>query len=77
MKIEYNGKWPNLCSGDLIITVEGVRWEFPPLCLNVRGTLSQGWDMDRWPDNFPERLKVDVLKKVNEEIGWPCCGGCE
>ena len=87
IKIEYDGAYPNLCSGALIVTIGGKRWEFPPYCLSSGGSVwfdenwlehvsSGAWSVSDWPDGFPEELKKAVEDAVNDEIPNGCCGGC-
>ena len=87
IKIEYDGAYPNLCSGDLKITIDGEVWEFPDYCLSSGGGIerSEDWDMwategpwsiTEWPLHFPENLKRIVLSELNQTIDHGCCGGC-
>lgn len=90
IEIQYDGKYPNLCSGHLVVTIDGVVWDFGKYCLSTGGcayfkvsktgwedVVEEGeWDITDYPEGFPEELKEAVLKKVNEEIPWGCCGGC-
>jgi len=85
--INYNGEWPNLCSGKLGVIVDGRCWHFPEFCLQSGGEVtfdsdwneyasSGEWSVSEWPEDFPDELKGVVLDKINEEISWGCCGGC-
>lgn len=87
IKIDYNGAWPNLCSGDLVVTIDDVIWKFPSGCLISGGSVTfdenwseivtdGDWIIDAWPDNFPQKLRGAVLIAVNEQIPHGCCGGC-
>lgn len=87
IEIQYDGKYPNLCSGHLVVTIDGVVWDFGKYCLSSGGcayftgdwedVVEQGeWSITDYPEGFPEELKKAVLKKVNEDIPWGCCGGC-
>jgi hypothetical protein len=87
IRIEYDGRWPNLCSGKLVVTIDGERWEFPSYCLSSGGSVSfdsdwnehvssGSWEIKEWPRNFPEQLKNVVRCAVNAEIDYGCCGGC-
>jgi len=85
--IYYDGKYPNLCSGNLTVTIDGIVWDFPDYCMCTGGSVwfdkewndyvAEGeWSISTWPENFPEELKEIVVEKINEEIPHGCCGGC-
>lgn len=87
IQISYDGSFPNLCSGDLVVYLEKQKWVFPAHCLSSGGsvsfdsdyseTITQGeWSINEWPENFPEEMKDLVSEKVNDEISHGCCGGC-
>ena len=86
IKIEYDGSYPNLCRGNLVVIIDGSRWDFPDCCLysngginpNYEGTYKGPWEIngDDWPEDFPEELKGLVTKAINEQIPLGCCGGC-
>jgi hypothetical protein len=87
MRIEYNGKYPNLCSGNLVVIIDDKRWEFPDYCLSSGGSVwfngewqehvSHGpWSIYEWPEGFPEALKDSVIEEINYQISHGCCGGC-
>lgn len=85
--IKYDGAYPNLCSGQLVVTIGGKRWQFPSYCLVSGGNVSfdanwsehvsqEPWTISKWPEEFPEQQKAAVTRAINEEIPWGCCGGC-
>lgn len=86
--IKYDGKWPCLCMGHLVVTIGGKEWDFGEYCLTSGGEVTGSppdwdfkvttgpWKVDRWPDGFPECYKIPVVKKINCEIPHGCCGGC-
>ncbi len=86
IEIKYNGKWPSLCCGQLIVTIEGEEWEFPDYCMTSGGAIchdeedywsEQGpWTIDKWPVGFPDKWKLPIIEAVNEQIDEGCCGGC-
>lgn len=87
MTIKYDGAYPNLCSGNLIVIIDDKEWVFPNYCLSSGGsvsfdsdwneTVADGeWAITDWPKDFPEEYKNDVLEAVNSEISHGCCGGC-
>ena len=87
IEIDYNGEYPNLCSGDLIVHIDGKKWVFPSYCLSSGGSVwfdddwgehvEEGpWSIREWPAGFPDELKSDVFDAVNRKIPFGCCGGC-
>lgn len=90
MKLEfvsYDGAYPNLCSGQLIMAIDGVEVIFPSYCLSSGGgvsfdknwseNVSKGaWRISQYPDNFPDELKALAVELVNANIPHGCCGGC-
>lgn len=86
IKIKYDGKYPCLCKGHLLVTVDGTEYDFGDYCLSSGGFASfdEDWNemvgVGDWsvefPKDFPEELKDKVLNCINEEIPHGCCGGC-
>ncbi|MEA1998186.1 MAG: hypothetical protein U9N61_02520 [Euryarchaeota archaeon] len=87
IKIKYDGAYPNLCSGNLSVIIDGKEWMFPQYCLisggyvsfdeNWTDTVGKGpWSVFNWPKDFPDNLKEPVLDAINENIPHGCCGGC-
>jgi hypothetical protein len=85
--VSYNGAYPNLCRGKLIMELDGNKIIFPEYCLSSGGSVSftddweeivtKGeWSIDSFPENFPEELKQEAENLVNENINFGCCGGC-
>jgi hypothetical protein len=86
--VSYDGKYPNLCSGQLVMRVNGVDVKFPKYCLHSGGSvwLSNGyseehvekgeWTIAKWPEDFPKELKGAAKDLVNQNIPKGCCGGC-
>lgn len=89
MKIEvkYDGKYPNLCSGILVLIINGIVWQFKnhALCSGGEVSFSEDWEenvssgpwsVTEWPKDFPEKYKEEALREINLQIPWGCCGGC-
>jgi len=87
IKVFYNGKYPNLCYGDLKVKIDDVMYNFPSHSLTSGGGVcfdgdwydhveSGPWTVNNWPNDFPEELKDAVIQEVNDSITWGCCGGC-
>ena len=87
IKIEYDGAYPNLCSGTLTAYVDGKKYNFPEYCLSSGGSvsfddewneqISEGeWSVSEWPKDMPDDIKDAVLAAINENILHGCCGGC-
>lgn len=90
IKIQYDGEYPSLCMGHLIVWINGKKWDFGNYVLESGGHLTYEdgrvvkgewsipdncWD-NCWPEGFPEKYKKQVLSKINQEIPHGCCGGC-
>ena len=87
IEIKYDGDYPNLCSRDLKVIIDGKEWDFPAHCLESGGSVwfddnwhehieTGEWSVSSWPDGFPEELKDVVVDEINGSITWGCCGGC-
>lgn len=83
----YDGSYPNLCSGTLILLLDNEEIVFPEYCLSSGGSVSfdedwsevveqAEWSITEWPENFPEELEGEATNLVNENINYGCCGGC-
>lgn len=83
--VSYSGEWPNLCSGDLIVKIDGEE-------VNIGRCLSSGggcyfssdweehvtkgaWEIDKLPEAY-EKYRKEIEKIANENVPWGCCGGC-
>lgn len=42
IKIEYDGKYPSLCMGHLIVWIDDVKWDFGKFCLSSGGRVTGG-----------------------------------
>lgn len=86
--VSYDGKYPNLCSGNLVLKVNDKEYKFPQYCLSSNGSAyftnnysdshvtSGPWSIRSWPDDFPDGAKIEAEKVVNENVRHGCCGGC-
>lgn len=85
--VSYDGKYPNLCAGTLIMAIDGIEIEFPQYCLSSGGSVSFDdewnehvtvgeWSISSFPKDFPENLKSEAESIVNDNIEFGCCGGC-
>lgn len=87
--ISYDGDWPNLCRGTLVVEKDGNQYSI------YRALISGGWcgfDPDGedqveegpWiidPDELPNELKNDndiaeLEELANTNVPHGCCGGC-
>jgi hypothetical protein len=90
IRYEYDGKYPNLCSGALVVYVGDRKFEFERGSLRSGGAVKKirkeykiiegNWYIDdrKWPEDFPSEFKEFLVYKINTEgqIPLPCCGGC-
>lgn len=88
--ISYNGEYPNLCRGLLVIKVNGKLYELRN-CLYSCGKcyfdddgndiVTQGdWEMSEYnfEKYYPELMpfKEEIENVVNDNVQKGCCGGC-
>ena len=89
MNIEYNGAWPNLCSGRLIVHIDDTKYVFGYYCLSSGGSVSFDdncsevvtsgpWGIveERIPSDFPKDRLPELRDLIDREIPHGCCGGC-
>lgn len=85
--ISYDGEYPNLCFGTLILNLDGKDIEFPTDCLDSGGSVwfdkdwsdhveSGPWSISDWPKDWPDSAKDLAEHCVNENVPQGCCGGC-
>ena len=86
--VSYDGSYPNLCSGQLVITVDGEEYTFPKFSLRSGGSCScsseseevtyGSWyiDWDTVGFFFTAEEKKRITDIVNENVIPGCCGGC-
>ena len=83
--VSYDGAFPNLCGGTLVLRIDGEEVEFPKCCMYSGGSVwfDDEWNehvgIGEWSVNVPEKyanLKDEIERCVNEHVEWGCCGGC-
>lgn len=83
--VSYDGKWPNLCSGTLILKINGKEIVFPKYCMCSGGSAGFTGDWEAvvtkgpWTVDVPDELldyKEKIEEAVNDNVPWGCCGGC-
>lgn len=91
-EVRYDGKWPCLCHGTLIVVIDGKEYNFGKYAIYSGGECgfsdssyehsyidSGEWE---WSDarTIPEGYDTDwdefVLWRINKDIPHGCCGGC-
>lgn len=83
--VSYNGKFPNLCRGTLVIKVNGEEISLENYLISggrcwfdkdrVDHVESGDWRISKLPDDL-EQCRDEILKVVNENVPYGCCGGC-
>ena len=83
--ISYDGKFPNLCSGELILLINGIKHKFPLYCMSSGGKIwfdnnyNEHIEYGEWSVDVPKELKEyeeEINYCVNEHVVHGCCGGC-
>ena len=92
VKISYTGRYPNLCSGKLVVVIEGSKksewdkeWIFPDYCLSSGGGVSfdEHWSehvsSGAWSvkeDSWPKSFPKSLKAIVLEAINNKIPQGC-
>ena len=83
--ISYDGEYPNLCGGTLILKIDGEEVTFPEYCMSSSGSVwfDEEWDEHieegPWYVDVPEEythLRKEIHEVVNDNVPYGCCGGC-
>ena len=86
--ISYDGRYACLCSGTLIIKVDGKIYSFRNAMISggcTCGGPNTDWDMwseeGDWDVNLEEHpelehYKEEIKRVVNDNVEHGCCGGC-
>ena len=84
--VSYDGKWPCLCYGTLIVKVNGKSYSFKNAMISG-GRIMHDEDWNMWSEQGPweidleehpelERYKEEIVRVVNDNVRQGCCGGC-
>lgn len=82
--VSYDGAWPNLCSGELVLRIEGKEVNLGCcLCSGGRVRFDSDWcehvESGAWSVDVPEEFAQyadEITEIVNDNVPWGCCGGC-
>ena len=86
--VSYDGKYPCLCSGTLVVRVGGTEYVFEQYTALRSGGgvwfdeewsehVDVGpWTVEQWPEEFPKELRAEALIVINDNVPHGCCGGC-
>ena len=90
IRINYDGDYPNLCSGQLIVIVTGYHveevnkeWIFPSYCMSSGGSVNfdDDWSEEieegEWSINeFPKGFPEELQQAVIDEVNNNVTYGC-
>lgn len=82
--ISYDGAYPNLCSGTLVLKIKDqtVSWNHCLIsggCAGVDYNLNEFIENGEWSVRVPDEFKKyenEITILVNKNISQGCCGGC-
>lgn len=90
--VSYDGKWPALCCGILILMIDDKKCIFENILSSSGSVLFSSdykdehfekarietgpWKIHEYPEDFTEEDKKNMLKVVNDNVAYGCCGGC-
>lgn len=83
--VSYDGAYPNLCSGTLIVRIDGIEYSLRYVLCSGGHTCWTGkeeevttgdWSLDLY--NYPElqQYEQELTALVNANVRKGCCGGC-
>lgn len=82
--VSYNGKYPNLCTGELVLRITGKEVNLG-CCLCSGGRVwfddegSEHVEDGSWSVSVPKEFAQyadEITEVVNDNVRWGCCGGC-
>lgn len=79
--VSYDGAYPNLCSGVLVLRIDGELVTLGKYSLRSGGGIDEDYVPYEglWSVNVPEEyehLKAEIEDVVNANVEYGCCGGC-
>ena len=82
--VSYSGAYPNLCSGELVLKINGEIVSFGHALISGGAVwFDNDWmehvEHGAWYVSVPEKyleFKDEIEECVNANIPWGCCGGC-
>lgn len=82
--ISYNGEYPNLCAGTLVLEIKGNRVELENVLSSggacfIDNDYNELIEKGAWSVNVPEEYQQyteEITDLVNENVPLGCCGGC-
>lgn len=84
--VSYNGEYPCLCMGTLVIRVDGVEFKLDDVMISG-GSVSFSddwseefvetgdWELKELPEEI-EPFHQQIVDLVNSNVQQGCCGGC-
>lgn len=83
--VSYDGHYPCLCVGELILRIDGEEVNFEIGSLKSGGSVTFDEDYNEcvvdgpWSVDVPPQYAQytkEITEVVNANIPWGCCGGC-
>lgn len=85
--VSYDGRYPCLCMGTLVIKVNGKTYRLKNALVSGGAVLPNDDFSDMWTVegewsvavyDYPELepYKEEIARVVNENVEYGCCGGC-
>lgn len=83
--VSYDGEYPYLCMGTLVLTIDGETVQFPEYCMRPGGSVwfdeecNEHVTCGEWSVEVPKQyahLRDAIEECVNAHVPHGCCGGC-
>lgn len=77
--VSYNGRFPNLCSGELILKIDNKVVNLGHCLVSGGCVWFEDWnehvESGAWLVDVPEEY-AQYTEKIIKNVPWGCCGGC-
>lgn len=84
IEVSYDGSYPTLCFGTLIIKQDGKEIYNEKYCCNSKGSVyfDSNWNEVVeggpivWDENDAAQFSEEIQEAVRDVLPYGCCGGC-
>jgi hypothetical protein len=85
--ISYDGGYPNLCAGELVVEHKGQEYTLHSLVSGgsvsfdgdwIEHVTTGRWGVHSWPTELQDdsAAQAEIIEAINNKVPYGCCGGC-